>query len=111
MVTDAHRVGHDGQGGIDRPRRTEAATVHDVEIVEFVRLAIRIKGGGLRVMSESNRAALMCDARQRDALPNEQVSREHALVTISAMNAALALPVHQTLERADQTRVALFVIG
>src|SRR4051812_25953032 len=54
VVADAHRVRHDRQRRIHRAARHEEAAVDHVEIVELVRLAVRVEGGCARVMAESH---------------------------------------------------------
>src|SRR5262249_46310864 len=44
MCGDAKSVGDDRQCGIHRTGRRKEATVHDVQIVEIVGFAIRVKG-------------------------------------------------------------------
>src|SRR4051812_13631092 len=85
VLPDAQGIRHNGQPRIDRRARREKAAVHDVEIVDFVRLAIHIEGTRLGIMTEADRAVLVRDARQRDALPEEKVAGKETLVAVVAM--------------------------
>src|SRR5262245_64826978 len=66
VIADAERVGHDRERRIDCSARGKEARVDDVEVVELVRLAVRVQRGCLRVVPEPNRAVLVREAGQRD---------------------------------------------
>ncbi len=91
MLADPQGVGHDRQRRIDRRAGREEAAVHDVEVVEFVGLAVHVEGRGLRVAPEADRPVLMRDARERDALADEEVAGEDPHVAGVAVHGALAL--------------------
>src|SRR2546426_7357823 len=55
MVPDPHGVGDDGQRWIHRGARHEKARVHDVEVVQIMRLAIHIEGRRLRCELQGDR--------------------------------------------------------
>ena len=90
MLPDAQRVCHDRQRGIDRAAGDEETAVDDVKIVEIVRLAVgverRLVFGSL---PKRTVPVLVGDTGQWNALADEQIAREQALVTIVAMNAHL----------------------
>jgi hypothetical protein len=68
MISHPQRIGYNRQRRIHCAARREEAGIDDVEIVHFVRFAVAIKRGSLRIVAETNRAVLMRDAGQRDAL-------------------------------------------
>ena len=71
MVSHPQRVRHDRERRIHRAARAENAAVHNVEIVHVMPFAVNVQRAGLRVVAEANRADLVGDPRQRDALANE----------------------------------------
>src|SRR6516225_6655791 len=68
VITYTQGVGHDGQRRIHRAARREEAAVDDIEIVEIVRLAVRIERRAQRIAAEASRPALMGGAADRDIL-------------------------------------------
>src|SRR5262245_46263456 len=110
MIADAERIGPERQRGIDCSARGKEAGVDDVEVVELVRLAVRVQRGCLRVVPEPNRAVLVRNAGQRDALAEIETPREQAFVALVAVHATLGLLLHQALESVDQPPVPLFVV-
>ena len=65
VVADPQRVGHDGERRVHRRRGREEAAVHHVEVVDLVRLAVRVERRGLRVAPEADRCR--SGARRRRA--------------------------------------------
>jgi hypothetical protein len=62
-------------------------------------------------MPEANGAVLMRHTSQRDALADEQVACEQALVAFVAVDAALSLLLHHAPQFGDEALVPFFVIG
>src|SRR2546422_5843303 len=110
VIPDAERVGHDRERRVYRSARGEEARVHHVEVVHFVRLAVRVQRRGFRVVPEADRPVLVRDARQRDALAEIEAPREQAFVALVAVDATLGLLLHQALELLDQALVALLIV-
>src|SRR3989475_340849 len=110
VIPDAERVGHDRKRRVYRSARGEEARVHHVEVVHFVRLAVRVQRGGLRVAPEADRPVLVRDARQRNALAEIEAPREQAFMALVAMDATLGLLLHQILELLGQASVPLLVV-
>src|SRR2546427_6931569 len=110
VIPDAERVGHDRKRRVYRSARGEEARVHHVEVVHFVRLAVRVQRRGFRVVPEADRPVLVRDARQRDALAEIEVPREQAFVALVAVDATLGLLLHQALELLDQALVTLLIV-
>src|SRR2546426_7657400 len=98
VIPDAERVGHDRERRVYCSARDEAASVHHVEILHFVRLAVRIQRGSLRVAPEADRSVLVGDPSQRNALAEIKAPREQAFMALVAMDATLGLLPHQILE-------------
>src|ERR1051326_3670273 len=107
MIADTQGVGHDRQRRIHRAARREEAAVDDVEVVDLVRLAVDVERRRLRVASEANRAVLVRHARQGNALAEKEIAPEQTLMALVAVHTALALPLHQALQRADELVVPL----
>src|SRR5215216_7344064 len=64
VIAHADRVGNCGQGGVHRPNADKETRVHDIQIIELMRLAVRVQHGGLRICAEPARPGLMgttCD--------------------------------------------------
>src|SRR6266700_2118197 len=102
VVADADGVGHDGQRRIDRAARREKAAIHDIQVVYVVRFAMRIERRHLWIVAKSHGSILMGNARQRDAVPNEQVPRHQMRVHIQVLEKMLQL--------LDQTFVARVIV-
>jgi len=64
MVSDPQRVRHRCERGIHRADAREDARVDDVQVVEFVRLAIRIDHRRGRVVAHPAGSGLVRDARR-----------------------------------------------
>jgi hypothetical protein len=71
VVTDAQGVCHNRERRIDGAARREETSIDDVQVVELVRFAISVQRRGGRVVAETNRAVLVCDPGQRNALADE----------------------------------------
>src|SRR5215472_2758936 len=77
VFTDPDAVGDGGQSWIDRPDAREEAGVGDVQIVDFVRLAVHVENGCRRVRPESARACLVSAGRERDVHAHVEVLVQH----------------------------------
>src|SRR5262249_17099831 len=91
VVADAERVGDDGQGGGHRRTGGEETTVDHVEVVHLVGPAVHVESGGGRIPPEADGPVLVGDSGQGDALPQEQVPGEDALVASPPVNGAAPL--------------------
>src|SRR5262249_61021114 len=80
VIADPESVGDDGQCGVHRRAGREEAAIHHIEIVDLVSPAVHVQRGGLRVTPEADGSVLVRDAGQRDALTEEKVPREQALM-------------------------------
>src|SRR6185503_11083437 len=72
--------------------------------------AHRIKRRCSSIGAEANRPVLMGDARQWNALADEQTASEHPLVTRMSMLRAVRLLLHEVFELLDQPFVAFLVV-
>src|SRR5690242_18403010 len=95
MITDTQGVGHDRQRRIDGGARWEKAAVDDIEIFDFVRFTIHVESGRLGIVTEANRAVLVRDTCERNAVAEKQVPREEPFVAVVAVNAAFGLLFHE----------------
>src|SRR5437588_12292467 len=59
VISHADRVGVGGQRRVDRADADEKARIHDVEVVELVRLAVHVKDRGLGIAAKQAGAGLM----------------------------------------------------
>ena len=94
VVSDPERVRHDGESRVHRPAGAEKTAIDKIEIVHIMRFAVHVEGTCPEVLSETNRAYLVCDTRQWNALAYIQVPRKQSLVAFMAMNLARALLPH-----------------
>src|SRR5215472_15420354 len=83
VVGYAQGVGDGGEGGVHRADAGEEAGVHDVEVVQFVGLAVDVQDRGGRVGAEPAGARLMRAPRDRDA---------HVHVEVLAQDVVLGHP-------------------
>src|SRR5271165_7625510 len=110
VVSDAECIGHDGQRGVNGGAGREKTAVHDIKIVDLVRLAIRVQRRRPGVATEPNRAVLVSHAGKRNSITDEQIPREKPFMTLVAVNAAFGLLLHEFFELGKQTAVRLFVV-
>src|ERR1043166_7585133 len=75
-----------------------------------MRLAMDVERGSLWIGAETNRAVLMGHARERDTIPEEQISGEQALVAIMTVHVAPRLLAHQPFQFGGETGVRFLVI-
>lgn len=78
VIAHAHRVRDDRKTRIHGAAGWEEATIHNVEIIEIVCLAVDVQGAGLRIFSEPDRPVLMGYSGERNLLADEQTSVEQA---------------------------------
>ena len=71
VIAHPQRVRDDGQSWIDRTAGTKEACIDNVEIIQLVRFAVAIERARLWIVAEADRAVLMRDAGERDALAEE----------------------------------------
>jgi len=71
VIADSECIGHDGQRGVNSGAGREEAAIHNIKIVDFVRLAIRVQCGGLGVSTEPNRTVLVCHACEWNTVTDE----------------------------------------
>src|SRR5665213_1902264 len=58
-IRNAQRIGDDGQRRIDCSNRWKEARVRHIEILEFMRLAVKVQNGGVRVRAKARGPGLM----------------------------------------------------
>ena len=75
MVRDSYGIGDDGQRGVDRARRDEAGGIDDIEVVEVVGFAMRVKDAGGRIVAHAAGAVLVPHTLKGDALLEVGVKR------------------------------------
>src|ERR1700677_52988 len=78
MVRDANGVGNDRQRWINRTCRNEARSIHNIEIVEIMSLAMHVQHARRRISSHATSAVLMADTLQRDTLLEISVQRNRS---------------------------------
>ena len=106
VVADAEGIGHDRQGRVHGSARREEAAVDDVQIVDFVRLAVDVERGRLRIAAESDGAVLVRHARQRNSVSNKQVAGHEMRVTVDVLEEVFELPNEPFMALAVVRRVA-----
>src|SRR5215471_17422608 len=74
MLTYAERVGHRRQRRIDRADAREEARVDDIQVVQLVRLAIRIEHRRLWIAAKATRAGLVRAAADFDVVLHVHVA-------------------------------------
>ena len=72
--------------------------------------AVDIQRGSFRIVTKSDCAVLMRDARERNSLPDEKISREQALMTGVAVDSTRALALQELLKFCGQQLVAFDVV-
>src|SRR6476646_4827846 len=110
MICNAQGVGHDGERRIYGGARREEASVHDVEIVHFMRLAVHIESGRAWVFAKANCSVLVCDARKRNPIAEEKIPGKEAFVAVVAVNAAFRLLFHKVFQLRREAAMRLFVV-
>src|SRR5258708_601150 len=80
VVADAERIGDDRQRRVHGADRREEARVDDVEVVEFVGLAIHVEYRRRRVGAEADRAGLMRGGGDVHCFVEPDLAFVHALV-------------------------------
>ena len=88
MIAQPQSIGHHRQCRIDRGAGWEETGVGNVEVIHFMRPAIPVERGSLRIVAESDRTVLMRHAGERNALAHKKISREQALMAFMAVDAA-----------------------
>src|SRR6516165_3055583 len=111
MVANAQGVGHDRERRVDRATRWEKTAVHNIEVIEIVRLAVHIERRSLGIAAKSNRAILMGDACKWNALTYEHAACKKPRVAIVSVVRTLRLLLQYPFELGDQPLVAFFIIG
>src|SRR5262249_52576127 len=79
VIAHADCVGDGGKRGIHRADADEKARVHDVEVVELVRLAIDVEDGGFGIAAEATGAGLMGAAGDGNVGLHVDVARDQVL--------------------------------
>jgi len=72
--------------------------------------AVDIQRGSFRIVTKSDCAVLMRDARERNSLPDEKISREQALMTRVAVDRTRALALQEFLKFCGQPPMTLDVV-
>ena len=78
MVSDANGVGNDRQRRIDRTRRDEAGSIHNIQIIQIMGLAMGVEHAGRGIGSHAASTVLMADTLQRDTLLEISVQRDRS---------------------------------
>src|SRR5215468_7109143 len=76
VISYAYRIGNSGQGRVHCADADKKARVHDIEVVEFVGLAVGVQYGSLRVRAEPACPGLMGTAGDRDVGFHIDVARD-----------------------------------
>src|SRR5438128_9043523 len=82
MIGHAKSVGHNGQCRIYCCAGRKEAAVHNVKIVHIMRLAVHIERGGFWIVAKADRAVLVSDSSQRNAVAEEKIASEETFVAI-----------------------------
>src|SRR4051812_1408473 len=91
VVADAHGVGDRGQGRVHRADAREEARVRDVEVLQLVRLAVRVERRGVRVGPEPDGARLVGGGTDRHPLVQIQAVVEQVVLQAEVAEHALEL--------------------
>src|SRR5215471_9555013 len=75
VIAHTDRIGDRGERGVYRADADKEARVHHVEIVELVRLAVRVQDGALGIRAEAARSGLMRAAGDWDIGLHVEVAR------------------------------------
>src|SRR5262249_53393177 len=110
MIAHAQSVGHNCQGRIYRSTRTEHAAINHIQIIDFMRLTIAIERARPGVVAEPDRAVLMRDPGEWDALTEEKIAREQTFVALMSVHLALGLLLHERSELFNQSLVSFLVV-
>ena len=89
VITDAQHIRNGGQRRIQCTDAWEKTRVHDVKIVEFVRLAIHIQHRIFRVSAKAAGAGLMADARNGDVFAEIKIIRDQVRVQVEMLQQRL----------------------
>lgn len=111
MIADAQGIRHNRQRRIDRPARREETPIDHVQVIDLVRFTIPVQRGRFWIGPEPDRAVLVSDARQGNALSNEEIAREQPLLALVPVDRALRLPLHHLFQLRGQTEVTFAVVG
>src|SRR6516164_9215067 len=79
MISYADRIGDRSQGRIHRTDTDKETRVHDIEIVELMRLAVLVQHGGLWVRAEPACPSLMSTSGDWDIGLHIDVARDQVL--------------------------------
>lgn len=110
VIPNAECIGHDGQRRIDSRTRGEEATVHDVEIVEVVRLAVHVKRRSLRVGPEADRTVLVGYAGERNTLTDVKIPAKQPVMAVSAVDRATVV-LQSLLQMPLEFVMSLLIVG
>src|SRR5271165_2053961 len=76
MVCDTNGVGDNSQRRIDRACRYKTGSIDNIEIVEIMSLAMRVKHAGRGIVSHAASAVLVANALKRNTLLEICMQRE-----------------------------------
>ncbi len=111
MLSYPQRIGHNSERWVHRAAGTENTAINDVEIVNVVRFAVDVQSACFRIVPETHCADLVCNARQWDALADEQIAREKSFVAFVAVNVTLGLLLHQVFKLCYEPLVTFLIVG
>ncbi len=106
MIADAQRIGNGRQRRIHRADAGKETRVHDVEIVEFVRLAVHVQHRIVRVGAEPAGAGLMRDTGDGNFFPEIKIIGNEVRMQVQMFEHGLQL-LAQPVERIE---IAEFVV-
>src|SRR5690348_17950943 len=92
VVSDAQRVGDDGQRRVDRGAGAEEARVDHVQVVQLVHLAVQVERRGGRVGAEPDGAVLVRDRGDAEPPAEVGVAGQHVLAALHGAEQALEFP-------------------
>lgn len=85
MFSNPERVGNSGERRIHCADARKETGVHDVKVVEFVRLAINVEHGGFRIGAEAAGAGLVADAGEGNLFSLVCIIRNEVRVLVQVL--------------------------
>src|SRR5437763_12054046 len=96
--------------GFTAPLEQKETSIDNIKIVELMRFAVAIERACLWIISKTNRAVLVRNSGERNALSKIQIPREQTFVALVPVNGAFRLLLHKRFEFLDQPFVSFFVV-
>ena len=76
LIGNTQRIGDDGQCRVDRTYRREKTGVGNVQVIEFLGLAVEVDNGRRRIGTEAGGSRLVCSSADRDILAEVKAAFE-----------------------------------